>query len=433
MQHQELNLTEAGVFEREVQLRIADTTESLSVLIVDMSGIGKLFARSGREASTTFLRSVAKLLVRVCKDDDKVCRIGDCTFGVVLGSVDSPILLQLAAEKIIRLYEATISEMDVPFKAGVCIGIATYPEHADNAGELIHNAGMALETASAAGDPYFFYSPDTDSTTSMKWALQDDLATAIENKAFELVYQPKISIATGRPLGAEALLRWNHEDHGPVPPPVFVALACEIGMINELTGFVLMTALGDASEWPDIGERCSISVNIDAQMLENAKIDDVIANSLSIWGDNSVDLTIEITEAALVADSKSDFERLNKIRSMGIGVSVDDFGTGYSSLSHFKNLPATELKVDRSFINDVHNCSKNRSLVEAIIALAHGFGLTVIAEGVECAEELETLASMECDAAQGFYFSEPMPHAEFCQWLSDYDSDSESRSSAGSP
>lgn len=420
MQHQELNLTEADVFEREVQLRIASTTGSLAVLIVDMNGISKLFARSGREASTTFLRSVAKLLVRVCRDGDKVCRIGDCTFGIVLGSVDSPILLQLAAEKIIRLYEAAISEMDVSFKTDISIGIATYPEHADDAGELIHNAGMALETASAAGDPYFFYSPESDSTMSLKWALQDDLATAIENKAFELVYQPKISIATGRPLGAEALLRWNHEGHGAVPPPVFVALACEIGMINELTNFVLMTALGHASKWPDIGERCSISVNIDAKMLEKAEIGDVVANGLSIWGDDSVDLTLEITEAALVADSRSDFECLNKLRSMGIGVSVDDFGTGYSSLSHFKDLPATELKVDRSFITDVHNCSKNRSLVETIISLAHGFGLTVVAEGVESAEELETLASMGCDAAQGFYFSEPLSHTEFCRWLSDY-------------
>ena len=423
MQHQELNLTEADVFEREVQLRIASTTGSLAVLIVDMNGISKQFARSGREASTTFLRSVAKLLVRVCRDGDKVCRIGDCTFGIVLGSVDSPILLQLAAEKIIRLYEAAISEMDVSFKTDISIGIATYPEHADDAGELIHNAGMALETASAAGDPYFFYSPESDSTMSLKWALQDDLATAIENKAFELVYQPKISIATGRPLGAEALLRWNHEGHGPVPPPVFVALACEIGMINELTNFVLMTALGHASKWPDIGERCSISVNIDAKMLEKAEIGDVVAKGLSIWGDDSVDLTLEISEAALVADSRSDFECLNKLRSMGIGVSVDDFGTGYSSLSHFKDLPATELKVDRSFITDVHNCSKNRSLVETIISLAHGFGLTVVAEGVESAEELETLASMGCDAAQGFYFSEPLPHTEFCRWLSDYDPD----------
>jgi len=305
MQHQELNLTEADVFEREVQLRIASTTGSLAVLIVDMNGISKLFARSGREASTTFLRSVAKLLVRVCRDGDKVCRIGDCTFGIVLGSVDSPILLQLAAEKIIRLYEAAISEMDVSFKTDISIGIATYPEHADDAVELIHNAGMALETASAAGDPYFFYSPESDSTMSLKWALQDDLATAIENKAFELVYQPKISIATGRPLGAEALLRWNHEGHGPVPPPVFVALACEIGMISELTNFVLMTALGHASKWPDIGERCSISVNIDAKMLEKAEIGDVVAKGLSIWGDDSVDLTLEITEAALVADSSS--------------------------------------------------------------------------------------------------------------------------------
>jgi EAL domain-containing protein (putative c-di-GMP-specific phosphodiesterase class I) len=397
-----------------------------------MSGVSKLFARSGREASKMFLRSVAKLLIRVCRDGDKVCRIGDCTFGIVLDGVDSPILQQLAAEKIIRLYKAAISEMDVPFNAGISIGIATYPEHADNAVDLIHNAEIALEGASAAGDPYFIYSPDSLSTMSLKWTLQDDLSTAIENKAFELVYQPKISLATGRPLGAEALLRWNHEDHGSVPPSVFVPLACEIGMINELTSFVLMTALGHASEWPHVGERCSVSVNIEAEMLDDAEFDEVIASSLSIWGDDSVDLIIEITETALVADFKSSFDHLKKLRSMGIGVSVDDFGTGYSSLSYFKNIPATELKVDKSFISNMLHSSRNRSLVETIISLAHGFDLTVVAEGVERAEEARMLADMKCDAVQGFYFSEPLQHAEFCRWLAEYDSGNESTTSIGS-
>ncbi len=433
MQHQELNLTEAGVFEQELQQRIVGTTGSLSVFIVDMSGINKLFARSAKEASATFLRSVAKLLVRVCRDGDKVCRIGESTFGIVLDGVDSPVLQQLAAEKIIRLYEAAIGEMDVSFKARISIGIATYPDHANDAYELIHNAKMALEAAESRGDPYLIYSPDSLATMSMKWTLQDDLATAIESRAFALVYQPKISIATGRPVGAEALVRWTHKDHGIIPPSVFVPLACDIGMINELTSFVLVTALRHASEWPDIGERCSVSVNLEAETVEDAEIDDVIASSLSIWGSSSIDLILEITETALLADSKSNFQCLNKLRSMGIGISVDDFGTGYSSLSYFKNIPATELKIDTSFITNMRDCTRTRSLVETIIELAHRFGLTVVAEGVECAEEFKMLADMECDAIQGFYFSEPLPHAEFCRWLSDYDSDSESTSSAGAP
>lgn len=422
MQHQDLNLTAADVFEQEVQQRIAGTSDSLSVFVVDMSGINKLFARSAKEASMTFLRNVANMLNSVCRKDDKVCRIGESTFSIILDGVNSPVLQQMAAEKIVRLYEAAIGEMDVSFKAGISIGIATYPEHADNAYELILSAKMALEATELKGDPYLIYSQDSVATMSMKWTLQDDLATAVENRALDVVFQPKISIATGRPVGAEALVRWMHKEHGSIPPSVFVPLACDIGVINELTSFVLVTALRYASEWPNIGERWSVSVNLEAQTLEDDEIDDVIASCRSIWGSSSVDLILEITETALVADSKSNFRCLNKLRSMGIGISVDDFGTGYSSLSYFKNIPATELKIDKSFITNMGDCSRNRSLVETIIGLAHRFGLTVVAEGVEYVEELEMLTDMGCDTVQGFYFSEPIPHAELCRWLVDFES-----------
>jgi diguanylate cyclase (GGDEF)-like protein len=401
MQNQELNLTSASAFEDAVQQRIANTEKSLSVYVVDMSDINKLFARSGQAASTMFLNSIAKMLLRVCREGDTVSRIGDCTFGIILDNVGSPVLQQLAAEKIIRLYKSAVSEMDASYATGISIGIAAYPDSGDSAEDLLHNARIALESASSKGDPYQIYSPESHAVLATKWALQDDLAAAIEDGAFELVYQPKLSISTGRPLGAEALLRWTHKEQGAVPPSVFVPIACDLGMIDKLTNFVLMTALRDTSEWPDIGERCIVSVNLDAQMLEYPDIADVIANNLSIWGNGDVELIVEITEQALVVDSKSNFERLNQLRSLGIGISIDDFGTGYSSLSYFKNIPADELKVDRSFISNMHNCERNRNLVATIISLAHRFGLTVVAEGVESAEELQVLKEMKCDAMQG--------------------------------
>lgn len=417
MQHQELNLTDAAVFEQEVQRRIDDTDESLSIFIVDMSGISKIFARSGREANTTFLRTVAKLLVRVCRESDKVCRIGDSAFGIVFEGMVSSVLQQLAAEKIIRLYDAAIGEMDVSFQADICIGIANYPEHGDDADELLHNSRLALEAAHDKGEPYIIYSSDSVATMAMKWNLQDDLATAIKEKALDVYYQPKIALATGRVVGAEALLRWSNGEQGPVPPDVFVPLACEIGMINELTQFVLTTALRHAAEWPDTGDRLSISVNLEAKTLQEIDLDEVIKSSLSIWGTDSIDLTLEITETALVADSKTGFRCLKKLRSMGVGISVDDFGTGYSSLSYFKNIPATELKIDKSFINNMCECAKSHRLVETIISLAHRFDLTVVAEGVECEEELALLAEMQCDVIQGFHISKAVPHDAFCRWL----------------
>lgn len=155
-------------------------------------------------------------------------------------------------------------------------------------------------------------------------------------------------------------------------------------------------------------------------MLEQSGFDELIANSLSIWGNEKVDLTVEITESAVVLDSKSNFERLNNLRALGIGVSVDDFGTGFSSLSYFKNIPATELKIDRSFIATMVECDRNRTLVETIISLAHGFDLSVVAEGVETAEQYDVLAEMGCDSVQGFYFTGALPQKAFCQWLAKF-------------
>ena len=420
MQNQELNLTSADVFEQAVQQRIAGGKESLSVLVVDMSDINRLFARSGPAASTMFLNSIAKMLLRVCRNGDTVSRIGDCTFGIILENVGSPVLQQLAAEKIIRLYKAMVSEMDASCKPGISIGIAAYPDSADSAVELLHNARIALESACSNADPYQVYSAESHAVLETKWALQDDFVKAVENGDLQLVYQPKISISTGRPLGAEALLRWTHEEQGAVPPSVFMPIARDIGMIDKLTNFVLMTALSDRSEWPDIGERCSVSVNLEAQMLEYPDIADIIASNVAIWGNDNVELILEITELALVADSKSGFKRLNQLRSLGIGISIDDYGTGYSSLSYFKDIPADELKVDRSFISNLQNCDRNRNLVATIISLAHRCGLTVVAEGVESAEELRVLEEMKCDAMQGFHYSKPLPHDELCQWFEQF-------------
>lgn len=396
---------------------MAEPGASLSVLIVNMNDISEIFARSGQEAGATFLRGVAKLLVRVCREKDKVCRIGDSTFAIVLSGVTSSVHQTLAAEKIMRLHDAAIREMDAPFKATLFIGIASYPGDSSDAEDLIHKARIALEAARSNQEPYFIYSSESVETLSTKWGMQEELGAAIANKALELHYQPKISVATGHAIGAEALLRWTNTKGELVSPEVFIPVAIEIGMMDQLTRFVLTTALRQASEWPDVGERRNISVNLEAQSMKDSDISDVISSSLSIWGNENCDLTLEITEGALVEDSPSNFKCLNEIRSMGVGISIDDFGTGYSSLSYFKNIPATELKIDKSFVANMLESDRDRYLVETIIWLAHRFDLTVVAEGVESTEELNLLTELNCDTIQGYLFSKPLPHEEFCRWL----------------
>ena len=252
------------------------------------------------------------------------------------------------------------------------------------------------------------------------WNLQEELVEAINDSALELYYQPQFEIATRRPCGAEALLRWTSKEHGPVSPGVFVPLATEIGLMQELTRFVFTEGIRSASKWPDIGNRLGLAVNLEATSLQHAETLDVLSNALSIWGCDNFDLTVEVTEGTLVTDCDSSFERLSALRSAGIGVSIDDFGTGYSSLSYFRNIPATELKIDQSFTANMLDSERDRRLVETIIWLAHQFGMKVVAEGVQSSSEIKLLTAMKCDVIQGFYFSEALPHDEFCKWLSRY-------------
>ena len=418
MSRQGLNLIDTDVFEREIQQKISACEHSLSIFVIDMDSVGKLFNHSGSSATSAFLGTVARLLVRMCRDDDRVYRIGQCRLALLLDGLESPVLRQLAAEKVMRLYRSALDEIEPAYNIGVRIGVASYPEHAETAGELIQNATLALDSVDEAGG-YAIYSPTTAATMRFKRSIQTDFAAAVADRAIDVYFQPKVSIATGRPVGAEALARWEHPEHGAVSPNVFVPLACEIGLIDELTGSILTSALSIASEWPPIGERLAVSVNVDPKTVQSEKFESIIANRRSIWGDK-IDLIIEITESALVADSRSNFERLENLRSMGIGIAVDDFGTGYSSLSYFRNIPATELKIDRTFVTNMLENAENRKLVETIVSLGKQFDLAVVAEGVECDAQYDMLREMKCDIAQGYYISRPLPPDEFCNWLATF-------------
>lgn len=418
MSTEELNLTDAVVFEHEVQRQIQNSSESLSLFIVDMGGINEIFSRNSPAASRTFLGNIAKLLQRVCREQDRIYRIGDFTFGIVLASITSDVHLQLAAEKIIRLHDSAIRDLDAPYKANVFVGIANCPEHADEAHDLIRKASIALEASRSTKDPYCVYCPDAVETLSLKWNLQEEVGVGISARDFELHYQPIISLSTGHVMGAEALMRWTSDKHGSVPPDVVIAIARDIGRIDELRRALLTTALRQSSEWPGQEQSgYSIAVNLDAESLKDLDIVDAVASTLSIWGGDCHNLTLEITEAALVKDSDSIVKLLNDLRSLGVGLSIDDFGTGYSALSDFKRIPASELKIDQSFVRNVLESNDDRNIVETIIELAHRFDMKVVAEGIETTEQFALLKELGCDMGQGYYFSEPLTHQEFRRWL----------------
>lgn len=415
-----LNKTEHLALEQEIDLLMQSGDTAFSVFMIDVGDVGKIFVKSGYAASRKVSLEIEKSLQSICRKQDRLCRVGDNTFCLLFPGVRKSGHITLAAEKIGRVYSKAVERFDPSLGAMLRIGIVSDIEAGEDAANLIHKASVALESARRTEQPYVVFSQTVAIRLAENWHMQQALAEAIDEGTLDLYYQPKFEIATRRPCGAEALLRWNSKEHGAVSPSVFVPLAAEIGLMQELTRFVFSTGIRSAAEWPKTGNRLGLSVNMEATALQNAETVDMLSNALSIWGGGNFDLTVEVTESTLVTDCDSNFERLNALRSAGIGISIDDFGTGYSSLSYFRNIPATELKIDQSFTSNMLESERDRRLVEAIIWLAHQFGMKVVAEGVQNSAEIKLLTALKCDVIQGFYFSEALPHDEFCQWLSRY-------------
>ena len=415
-----INKTGHADLEREIDhfMRSGDT--AFSIFMVDVGDVEKVFVKSGYAASRQVFTEIEKSMQSICRRQDRLHRIGDNTFCLLFSGVQKSGQVILAAEKLGRVHSQTVDRFDPLLGSMLRIGIVSDRDDSDDAASLIHKASVALESARKTEQPYVVFTQTMAIKMANNWNLQEDLAKAIDDGALELYFQPKFEIATRRPCGAEALLRWNSEKHGPVSPGVFVPLATEIGLMQELTRFVFMTGIRNAAEWPDIGHRLGLAVNLEATSLQHAETVDILSNAVSIWGGDNCDLTVEVTESTLVTDSDSNFERLSALRAAGIGVAIDDFGTGYSSLSYFRTIPATEIKIDQSFTSNMLESKRDRHLVEAIIWLAHQFDMKVVAEGVQNSAEIKLLTALKCDVIQGFYFSEALPHDEFCKWLSRY-------------
>jgi diguanylate cyclase (GGDEF)-like protein len=416
----QLDRTKHLAFEQEIDRLIQSGDTALSVFMVDVGDVGKIFLKSGYAASRNVFSKIENSLQSVCRRQDRLCRVGDNTFCLLFPGVHQSGHTTLAAEKIRRSHAEAAGQFDASLGSMLRMGIVSNLENGEDAASLIHKAGVALESARKTEQPYAFFSQTMATKMAENWHLQKDLTAAIADSALDLYYQPKFDIATRRPCGAEALLRWTSKIHGPVSPGIFVPLATELGLMQELTRFVFMTSIRNAAEWPDIGNRLTLAVNLEPASLQHAETMEILNGALSIWGADNCDLTVEVTESSLVTDSDSNFERLNAMRSAGIGISIDDFGTGFSSLSYFRSIPATELKIDQSFTSNMIESKRDRHLVEAVIWLAHKFGMKVVAEGVENSDQIRLLTALKCDVIQGFYFSEALPHDEFCEWLSRY-------------
>jgi EAL domain-containing protein (putative c-di-GMP-specific phosphodiesterase class I) len=295
------------------------------------------------------------------------------------------------------------------------MGVAAWPSDGADEAALMRHADIAMYRAKELGrNTYQFYSSAMNARTLERLRLESELRHALERDEFVLHYQPQVALDSGRIVGMEALLRWNHPELGMVPPDQFIGLAEETGLIVAIGDWVLRTACAQNQRWQRAGyPGLRVAVNLSARQFAAQDLASSIRAVLEATGLAADCLDIELTESSLMADVDSAVASMHELKALGVQLSIDDFGTGYSSLAYLKRFPIDVLKIDKSFVRDVMADPADAAIVTSIIALAHNLKLHVIAEGVETAEQLVYLRQHGCDDVQGYYFSRPVPAAAF--------------------
>ncbi len=391
---------------------------SLALAVVDIDGFSTINGVHGYEFGDKVLKFLAQKLGEVARAQDYVARIGDNRFALILPRIMNTGHAELAVQKLLRLLEQPYEVGAARVKLGVSVGVALCPLHATHAEYLLRLAERALATGRAAGRRCQF-PPDLrqDELISELWDIEMDLVGAVQRGEMHLLYQPKLRCVDQRPVGAEALLRWEHRSRGLLSPDLFIPVAERTGQIKPITIWAMNTALRQASGWTHDFGQMQVAVNVPAELVVQHDLPDLVENALRLWGKEHVQLALEITERSLVASPEHSFSILSCIRELGVKVSIDDFGTGYSCLAYFRNIPADELKIDKSFVSGLVSDPACAEIASVIIDLAHRFGLTVVGEGVEDEETARMLVQRRCDVGQGYLYGKPMSNEAFQRWL----------------
>jgi diguanylate cyclase (GGDEF)-like protein/PAS domain S-box-containing protein len=389
-------------------------SSKVALVMLDLQRFAIINDTLGRSAGDAVLKEVSARLRQALEERHLLARISADTFAILLADIGD------AAGVAHVLEQAIITAVSRPFSAGgqemrpsVRCGVALFPGDGADADTLFRNAEAARKKARESGERYLFYAPQMNAMVAEKLDLENRLRIAVANEQFVLHYQPKVSIADGRAVGLEALIRWRTPGGELVPPHQFIPLLEETGMILDVGRWALRQAVRDARQWMAKGLRLPrIAVNISSRQLRQHDFADEVRQIIARGEGESPAIDLEITESLIMENIEQCSAKLNLLKSAGVGIAIDDFGTGYSSLSYLARLPVSSLKIDRSFIIDMTNNPDHMAIVSTIISLAHSLNLTVIAEGVETLEQLNLLKLLKCDEAQGYLFSRPLPVEE---------------------
>jgi diguanylate cyclase (GGDEF)-like protein/PAS domain S-box-containing protein len=392
---------------------------ALALMITDLDRFKEINDTLGHHYGDLLLQQVAVRMRSALRDSDTVARLGGDEFAVLLPAIYGEEQAMQASIKIAKAMEAPFILENQHFHVGISIGIAIYPKDGDNSTHLMRRADVAMYVAKRSQSSYAFYNPDQDQHSASRLALVGELRRALEQKQLTVHYQPTVDLKQRQVIGVEALLRWPHAAKGMLLPDEFIPLAEQTGLIKGITLFVLNEALQQLHMWQTAGLHLRMAVNLSARNLNDPDLVRQLDELLTRWQVLPQQLQLEITESAIMEDPPRAMSTLSRLYAMGIKLSIDDFGTGYSSLAYLKQLPVHEIKIDRSFIEEMVNNNEDRVIVRSTIDLAFNMGHRVIAEGVDSKEALALLTEMGCDLAQGFFISKPLGSNELYQWMRD--------------
>jgi diguanylate cyclase (GGDEF)-like protein len=390
--------------------------QGFAVLCLDLDRFKSVNDTLGHPVGDALLKEVSARLLDCVRQGDVVARLGGDEFAIIQANVRDPDSTEALAARIVasvsEAYEIGGQRIDI----STSIGMTLAPRDGADADQLMKNADLALYRAKADGRRgYSFFKPEMNDRIQVRRKMEIDLRTAFDEEQLELFYQPIVCLTTQKVVGFEALMRWSHPKRGWVPPAEFIGLAEEIGLIGELGGWALKQACVQAARW---SAPVKVAINLSPLQIRRELIE-VVLQALAASGLPPERLELEITESVLLQDGQNTLATLHQLRQLGVGITMDDFGTGYCSLSYLRGFPFDKIKIDRAFIADMDRSEESRAIVDTIVRLGAGLGMSTVAVGIENFEQLKLLSTARCTQAQGFYFSAPVPAGEVERLLAD--------------
>jgi diguanylate cyclase (GGDEF)-like protein len=394
--------------------------ENISVLVLEIAGMDQIYETKGRSASDRVMKHIVNRLVPLVKPGDVMARHGQASLAILTRNYATPAEVAHLADAFVETLRVPVIELGERVSLAAHIGGEIVPDaHKKDATGIINNATSALTCAKTRGkNCYEFYSENMASRTYDPQFLDMSLRKALDRRELSVSYQPKINLATGHLVGAEALMRWQHPDMGSVSPVHFIPLAETSGLIEAMGEWILRTACLQAMEWQGSGlPSLYVGVNISPTQLRNPQLVSMVARILKETNLNPQCLELEITESVLIAEADTTLENLCKLKSLGVHLSVDDFGTGYSGLSYLTQLPVNALKIDQHFVREISTGHHAKAIIKAVVDMALTMGLRVTAEGVESQEQALFLHDVGCHEGQGYLYAKPLSPGNMEQYL----------------